>query len=139
MDSTGRIQIYLNRDELCPDEDKTLYNDVFKKLILGDFIGITGHVFITQVGEISVHVSSMKLLSKDLRPLPVVKTDADGNVHDAFTDPEQRYRMRYVDLIVNPQVRKVFEQRTKMYNSMRETSVWASLANTARSYSAKCR
>lgn len=121
MDSTGRIQIYLNRDELCPDEDKTLYNDVFKKLMdLGDFIGITGHVFITQVGEISVHVSSMKLLSKTLRPLPVVKTDADGNVHDAFTDPEQRYRMRYVDLIVNPQVRKVFEQRTKMYNSMRE-------------------
>lgn len=121
MDGSGRIQIYLNRDELCPDEDKTLYNEVFKKLLdLGDFIGITGHVFITQVGEISVHVTSLKLLSKVLRPLPVVKTDAEGNVHDAFTDPEQRYRMRYVDLVVNPQVRKVFELRTKMYNSMRE-------------------
>jgi lysyl-tRNA synthetase class 2 len=121
MDSSGRIQIYVNRDEICPGEDKTLYNDVFKKLLdLGDFIGIEGHVFITQVGEISVHVTGLKLLSKCLRPLPVVKKDADGNVYDAFADPEQRYRMRYLDMIVNPEVRKVFEQRTKMYNSIRE-------------------
>ena len=121
MDGSGRIQIYLNRDELCPAEDKTLYNDVFKKLLdLGDFIGITGYAFITQVGELSIHVTSLKVLCKTLRPLPVVKTDAEGNIHDAFTDPEQRYRMRYVDMIVNPEVRKVFEQRTGMYNSMRE-------------------
>lgn len=121
MDSSGRIQIYINRDEICPGEDKTLYNDVFKKLLdLGDFIGIEGHAFVTQVGEISVHVTGLKLLSKCLRPLPVVKKDADDNVYDAFADPEQRYRMRYLDMIVNPEVRKVFEQRTKMYNSIRE-------------------
>lgn len=120
MDSSGRIQIYLNRDEICPGEDKTLYNDVFKKLLdLGDFIGIEGHAFKTQVGEISVHVTKLKVLSKSLKPLPVVKTDAEGNVHDAFSDPELRYRMRYVDLVVNPEVRKVFEQRTAMYNTMR--------------------
>ena len=120
MDSTGRIQVYINRDEICPGEDKTLYNEVFKKLVdLGDFIGINGYAFYTQTGELTIHVKTFKLLSKSLKPLPVVKTDEEGNVHDAFTDPEQRYRMRYVDLVVNPQVRKVFQQRTTMYNTMR--------------------
>ncbi len=121
MDSTGRIQIYVNRDEICPGEDKTLYNDVFKKLLdLGDFIGVKGYAFFTQTGELSIHVKEFSLLSKCLKPLPVVKTDEHGVVHDAFTDPEQRYRMRYVDMVVNPQVRKVFKQRTQMYNSIRE-------------------
>ncbi len=121
MDSSGRIQIYVNRDEICPTEDKTLYNDVFKKLLdLGDFIGVKGYAFFTQTGELSIHVREFVLLSKCLKPLPVVKTDEDGNVHDAFTDHEQRYRMRYVDLVVNPHVRKVFKQRTQMYNSIRE-------------------
>ncbi len=120
-DSSGRIQLYVNRDEICPDENKDLYNKVFKKLIdLGDFIGVTGYAFITKVGEISIHVSSIKVLSKSLRPLPVVKTDADGKVHDAVTDPELRYRQRYVDLIVNPNVRDTFKKRTQMYTSMRE-------------------
>jgi lysyl-tRNA synthetase, class II len=120
MDSSGRIQIYVNRDEICPEEDKTLYNEVFKKLLdLGDFIGVEGQVFKTQVGEISVHATSIKLLGKSLKPLPVVKVDAEGHVHDAFSDPEHRYRMRYVDMVVNPHVRKVFEQRTQMYNSIR--------------------
>src|SRR5205823_748542 len=111
MDTSGRIQLYINRDEICPGEDKTLYNVVFKKLLdLGDFIGVKGHVFKTQVGETSVHVTELKLLSKALRPLPVVKThkdEATGEVttYDAFTDPEQRYRQRYVDLVVNPSVR----------------------------------
>src|SRR5690554_6156887 len=121
QDSEGRIQIYLNRDEICPDEDKTLYNEVFKKLIdLGDFIGIEGELFLTQVGEKSVRVHNFTLLSKVLRPLPLPKTDADGNVHDAFVDPELRYRMRYVDLIVNPQVKEVFIKRTKLYTAMRQ-------------------
>lgn len=121
MDSTGRIQFYINRDEICPGEDKTLYNEVFKKLLdLGDFIGIKGHAFFTQTGELTIHVKEIKLLSKSLRPLPVVKIDDEGKVHDAFTDPETRYRMRYVDLVVNPEVREVFRQRTKMYNSIRE-------------------
>jgi lysyl-tRNA synthetase, class II len=120
MDATGRIQIYVNRDEICPGEDKTMYNEVFKKLLdLGDFIGVKGYVFFTQTGEITIHVKEFTLLSKALRPLPVVKTDDEGNVHDAFTDSEQRYRMRYVDLVVNPHVRKVFRQRTQMYNSIR--------------------
>lgn len=121
MDSTGRIQIYVNRDEICPGEDKTLYNDVFKKLLdLGDFIGVKGHAFFTQTGELSIHVKELTLLSKCLKPLPVVKIDDHGVAHDAFTDPEHRYRMRYVDLVVNPHVRKVFRQRTQMYNSIRE-------------------
>lgn len=120
-DSSGRIQIYLNRDEICPGEDKELYNTVFKRLLdLGDFIGVKGYVFKTQVGEISVHVKELVLLSKSLRPLPVVKTDAEGNVYDAFSDPELRYRMRYVDLVVNEQVKDTFLKRTRMINSIRE-------------------
>jgi len=120
QDSSGRIQVYFNRDEICPGEDKTLYNEVFKKLLdLGDFIGVKGHMFKTQVGEISVHVHSFSVLSKSLRPLPLPKTDTDGNVHDAFTDPELRYRQRYVDLVVNPQVKEVFVKRTKLFNAMR--------------------
>ena len=121
QDASGRVQVYFNRDELCPGEDKTLYNEVFKKLLdLGDFLGIKGHVFKTQVGEISVHVTEFMLLSKSLRPLPLPKTDATGVVHDAFTDPELRYRQRYVDLVVNRQVKDVFIKRTKLFNAMRE-------------------
>ena len=121
QDSTGRIQVYFNRDEICPGEDKTLYNEVFKKLLdLGDFIGIKGYVFKTQVGEISVHVQEFTLLSKSLKPLPVAKIDEDGKVHDAFTDPELRYRQRYVDLVVNPHVKETFIKRTKAMNSMRQ-------------------
>lgn len=121
QDTSGRIQVYFNRDELCPGEDKTLYNEVFKKLLdLGDFLGIKGHVFKTQVGEISVHVTEFQLLSKSLRPLPLPKTDAAGVVHDAFTDPELRYRQRYVDLVVNRQVKDVFIKRTKLFNAMRD-------------------
>ena len=121
QDSHGRIQLYLRRDDLCPDEDKTLYNTVFKKVLgIGDFVGIKGYVFKTQVGEISVHVTELKVLSKSLKPLPLPKTDAQGNIHDAFTDPEQRYRQRYVDLVVNPGVKKAFVKRTKLVNSMRE-------------------
>ncbi len=120
QDSSGRIQVYINRDEICPGEDKTVYNDVFKKLLdLGDFIGIKGKVFKTQVGETSVHVEGFTLLSKALKPLPMAKTDADGKVHDAFTDPELRYRQRYVDMVVNPQVREVFIKRTKLFTAMR--------------------
>ncbi len=121
QDSTGRIQLYLNRDEICPNEDKSLYNDVFKKhLDIGDFIGITGYVFTTQVGEISIHVKTLKVLGKSLRPLPIVKKDAEGNIHDAFTDPELRYRQRYVDLVVNEGVKEIFIKRTKMVNAMRQ-------------------
>lgn len=125
QDETGRIQLYIRRDDLCPGEDKTLYNTVFKKLLdIGDIIGVNGYGFTTQTGEISIHVTSLKVLSKSLRPLPVVKetTDESGQVtrHDAFTDPEQRYRMRYVDLIVNPQVRDAFVKRTQLVNSMRQ-------------------
>jgi lysyl-tRNA synthetase class 2 len=121
QDSTGRIQVYFNRDEICPGDDKTLYNDVFKKLLdLGDFIGVKGTVFKTQVGETSVNVKEFTLLSKSLKPLPLPKTDADGKVHDAFTDPEMRYRQRYVDLVVNPQVKDVFVKRTKLFNAMRQ-------------------
>lgn len=120
QDSEGRIQIYVNRDEICPDEDKTLYNEVFKKLIdLGDFIGIEGTMFTTQVGEKSVRVTNLTLLSKTLRPLPLPKTDTEGNIHDAFVDPELRYRMRYVDLVVNPNVKEVFVKRTKLFTAMR--------------------
>ena len=120
QDSSGRIQLYVNRDEICPGEDKTLYNEVFKILLdLGDFIGVKGYMFKTQVGEISVHVQSFTVLSKSLRPLPLPKTDTDGNIHDAFTDPELRYRQRYVDLVVNPHVKEVFVKRTKLFNAMR--------------------
>src|SRR5690554_5632412 len=120
QDDTGRIQVYFNRDEICPGEDKSLYNDVFKKLLdLGDFIGIKGKVFKTQVGEISIKVEEFTMLSKSLRPLPLPKTDADGKVHDAFTDPELRYRQRYVDLVVNPQVKDVFVKRSKLFSAMR--------------------
>ena len=121
QDSTGRIQLYFNRDEVCPSEDKTLYNEVFKKhLDRGDFIGIRGFVFKTQVGETSVHVLKFTFLGKSLRPLPVVKTDAEGVVHDAVHDAEMRYRQRYVDLVVNPGVKEVFVKRTKLFNSFRE-------------------
>ena len=120
QDDTGRIQLYINRDEICPGEDKTGYNEVFKKLLdIGDIIGVKGFAFITQMGEKSVHVKELVILSKSLRPLPVVK-EKDGVTYDAFTDPEQRYRQRYVDLIVNPQVRDTFIKRTKIVNTMRE-------------------
>ena len=121
QDSTGKIQIYINRDEICEGEDKTLYNDVFKKhLDIGDIIGIKGYAFKTQVGETSIHVKELTVLTKSLKPLPIVKTDKDGKTHDAFTDAEQRYRQRYVDLIVNPQVKDTFIKRTKVMNSMRQ-------------------
>ena len=125
QDETGRIQLYVRRDDLCPGEDKTLYNTIFKKYLdIGDIIGIKGYVFTTQTGEISIHVTALTVLAKSLRPLPIVKETKDdqGNVtrHDAFTDPEQRYRMRYVDLIVNPDVRETFAKRSRMINSMRE-------------------
>ena len=125
QDSTGRMQIYIRRDDICPGEDKTLYNDVFKKKLgIGDIIGIRGFVFTTQTGEISVHVTEFKLLTKALKPLPIVKETEDehGNkvLHDAFTDPEQRYRQRYVDLVVNPHVKDIFIKRTKLVNSIRE-------------------
>jgi len=125
QDSTGRVQIYVRRDDICKDEDKTLYNTVFKKLLgIGDIIGIKGFVFTTQTGEISIHVKELKVLSKSLKPLPIVKekVDESGNVQtwDAFTDHEQRYRQRYVDLIVNPEVRSTFVKRTKVINSIRK-------------------
>ena len=121
QDSEGTMQLYFNRDEMCSGEDKTLYNEVFKKLLdLGDFIGVEGYLFITKMGEKTVAVKNFTLLSKVLRPLPMPKVDADGKVHDAFTDPEQRYRMRYVDLVVNPQVKEVFIKRTKLFNAMRQ-------------------
>ncbi len=120
QDESGRIQLYINRDEICPGEDKTLYNTLFKKLLdLGDIIGVKGRVFKTKTGETSIHVSELKLLSKSLRPLPIVKRDEEGHVYDAFTDPEQRYRQRYVDLIVNPEVREIFKKRSKLIRSMR--------------------
>ncbi|MAJ89486.1 MAG: lysine--tRNA ligase [Acidimicrobiaceae bacterium] len=120
QDSQGRIQIYFNRDILCPTEDKSMYNDVYKKLLdIGDIIGVSGALFTTQVGEKTVQVESLHVLSKSLRPLPLPKTDADGNTYDSFSDPEQRYRMRYVDLIVNPQVKDTFLKRTKITNTIR--------------------
>ena len=121
QDASGRIQIYIARDEICPGEDKTLYNEVFKKLLdRGDFIGIKGYVFKTQVGETSVHVQELTLLSKSIKPLPVVKTDAEGVVHDAVHDAEFRYRQRYVDLVVNPGTKEVFKKRTKLYSVFRD-------------------
>lgn len=120
QDSTGRIQLYFKRDDICPGEDKTMYNTVFKRLLdIGDIIGITGFVFITQMGETSIHVKSLKILSKSLRVLPVVKEKED-QVFDAFSDPEARYRQRYVDLIVNPEVREIFVKRAQIMNNMRE-------------------
>lgn len=124
QDSSGRIQIYVNRDEICPGENKDLYNQVFKKLVdLGDFIGIEGYAFFTQTGQLSVHVTKLDILSKSLKPLPVVKTDAEGVAHDVVTDPEFKYRQRYVDLTVNPEVRETFIQRSKMINAMRQFMV----------------
>ncbi|WP_421806346.1 lysine--tRNA ligase [Flagellimonas sp.] len=121
QDSEGRIQVYFNRDEICPDDDKTLYNDVYKKLLdIGDIIGIEGELFTTQVGEKTVMVKNFTLLSKSLRPLPLPKVDDEGKVYDAFNDPELRYRQRYVDLVVNPQVKDTFIKRTKITNSIRE-------------------
>ncbi|MDY5660989.1 MAG: lysine--tRNA ligase, partial [Sodaliphilus sp.] len=119
QDSKGRIQVYVNRDELCPDEDKTLYNEVFKKLLdIGDFVGVTGFVFRTQTGEISIHAKSLKLLSKSLKPLPIVK-QKDGVTYDAFDDPELRYRQRYVDLIVNDGVKDTFLKRATIVKTLR--------------------
>lgn len=119
QDSVGRIQVYISRDDICPGEDKELYNTVFKKLLdIGDFVGITGFVFRTKTGEITVHAKTLTLLSKSIRPLPIVKMK-DGQAYDAFTDPEQRYRRRYVDLVVNKGVKDIFLKRTKMFNSMR--------------------
>lgn len=119
QDSTGRIQLYIHRDNICPDEDKNLYNTVFKKLIdLGDIIGIKGYIFETKTGEISINVQSFKLLTKSLRPLPVVK-EVDGKVYDAFSNPEQRFRQRYVDLIVNPHVKDIFIKRARIISTMR--------------------
>ena len=125
QDASGRIQIYIRRDDICEGEDKTLYNDIFKKKMdIGDIIGIKGYAFKTEVGEISIHVTELKMLTKSLRPLPIVKevTDDEGNkkTYDAFTDPEQRYRQRYLDLIVNPEIRETFIQRTRLINSIRE-------------------
>ena len=120
QDSEGRIQVYVSRDDLCPGEDKTFYNVVFKKLLdIGDFIGVEGFVFRTQMGEITVHAKKITLLSKSLRPLPIVKMK-DGQAYDAFTDPEMRYRRRYVDLVVNKGIKEIFEKRTRIFNSMRE-------------------
>ncbi len=121
QDSSGRLQIYVNRDEICPGENKDLYNQLFKKLLdLGDFLGVRGYAFITQTGTISVHVTELSLLSKSVKPLPTVKKDAEGNVHDEVSDPEFKYRQRYVDLTVNPEVREVFIKRTRMINAMRK-------------------
>ncbi|MBJ33338.1 MAG: lysine--tRNA ligase [Flavobacteriaceae bacterium] len=120
QDATGRVQLYFNRDILCPNEDKTQYNEIYKKLLdIGDIIGIEGIMFTTQVGEKTIEVHQLLVLSKSLRPLPLPKIDAEGNTYDAFTDPEQRYRQRYVDLIVNPQVRDAFVKRTKITNTIR--------------------
>lgn len=121
QDSDGRIQVYFNRDAICPSEDKSAYNELFKKLLdLGDFIGIEGELFNTQVGEKTVLVKNFKLLSKALKPLPLPKTDAEGNSYDKFIDPETRYRQRYADLAVNPHVKQVFIKRTKLFNAMRD-------------------
>ncbi|MGL5620515.1 MAG: amino acid--tRNA ligase-related protein, partial [Tannerellaceae bacterium] len=120
QDSEGRIQVYITRDDICPGEDKELYTTVFKRLLdIGDYIGIKGYVFRTQMGEISIHAKELTVLAKSLRPLPVVKVK-DGVVYDGFTDPEQRYRQRYVDLVVNEDVKDIFVKRTKIFNSMRE-------------------
>lgn len=121
QDSEGKIQVYFNRDEICPGDDKELYNEVYKHLLdIGDIIGVEGELFMTQVGEMTVMVKNFTLLTKSLRPLPQAKTDENGVVHDAFNDPELRYRQRYVDLTVNPQVKEIFVKRTKMFNAMRQ-------------------
>jgi len=120
QDSEGRIQVYFNRDEICTGEDKSLYNDVYKKLLdIGDFIGIEGELFTTQVGEQTIMVKNFSLLSKSLKPLPLPKTDSEGNTFDEFNDPEMRYRQRYADLVVNPKVKEVFIKRTKLFTAMR--------------------
>lgn len=120
QDSSGRIQIYVSRDDIAPGEDKALYNTLFKKLLdIGDFVGVKGFVFRTRMGETTVHVKELTLLSKSLKPLPVVKVDDEGNVHDAFTNPELRYRQRYVDLTVNPEIRDLFRKRSRLITSMR--------------------
>lgn len=120
QDSSGRIQSYISRDNICPEDDKTLYNTVFKKLLdIGDFIGIEGFAFTTKTGHTTIKATSMVLLSKSLKPLPIVKVDADGKAHDAFTDPDMRYRQRYVDLTVNPQYKAIFVKRSKIVQSMR--------------------
>ncbi|MBR4552556.1 MAG: lysine--tRNA ligase [Bacteroidaceae bacterium] len=120
LDASGRVQLYITRDDICPEEDKTLYNTVFKKLLdLGDYIGVKGYVFRTQTGEISVHVQSLTLLAKSIKPLPVVK-EKDGQTYDSFDDPELRYRQRYVDLIVNPQVKETFRKRSQVIRTMRQ-------------------
>lgn len=120
QDSEGRIQVYFNRDEICTGEDKTLYNEVYKHLLdIGDIIGIEGELFKTQVGEMTVMVKNFTLLTKSLRPLPLPKVDAEGNVYDGFTDAELRYRQRYADLVVNPHVKEIFVKRTKLFNAMR--------------------
>ena len=121
QDSSGRIQVYFNRDEICPTDDKELYNEVYKHLLdIGDIIGVEGELFKTQVGEMTVMVKNFTLLTKTLRPLPFAKIDENGVVHDAFNDPELRYRQRYVDLVVNPEVKDVFIKRTKLFNAMRQ-------------------
>ena len=121
MDSSGRIQLYISRDDICEGEDHSLYNTVFKRLLdIGDFIGVKGHAFKTKVGETTIHVTEMTVLSKSIRPLPIVKTDADGKVHDAFSDPELRYRQRYVDLVVNEGVKETFMKRNKIFSTMRD-------------------
>lgn len=121
QDSEGRIQVYFNRDEICTGDDKSKYNDVYKKLLdIGDFIGIEGELFKTKVGEKTIMVKDFTLLSKALKPLPLPKVDAEGNVHDKFDDPELRYRQRYADLVVNPNVKEVFVKRTKLFNAMRD-------------------
>ena len=120
QDSEGRIQVYISRDDLCPGEDKDMYNVVFKKLLdIGDFIGIKGYVFRTQMGEISIHAEELTVLAKSIKPLPIVKYK-DGVAYDAFEDPEMRYRQRYVDLVVNEGVKDIFIKRNKVYTSMRE-------------------
>ncbi len=121
QDSSGRIQLYVRRDDICPGEDKRLFDEFFKKLLdIGDFIGVEGFVFRTRTGEITLHARALRLLSKALRPLPIVKTDAEGNVHDAFNDPELRHRMRYVDLVVNAGIKETFLLRSKMIKSIRD-------------------
>lgn len=122
QDATGRVQIYVRKDDICPGDDKTLYDTVWKKLIdIGDIIGLEGYVFTTKTGEISIHTTSLVLLSKSLKPLPIVKTDDTGKSYDEVSDPEFRFRQRYVDLIINPQVRETFYKRTQIINSIRQT------------------
>jgi lysyl-tRNA synthetase class 2 len=122
QDATGRVQLYVRKDDICPGEDKSLYDVVWKKLVdIGDIIGVHGYVFTTKTGEISIHVTSLKILSKSLKPLPIVKTDDTGNSFDEVTDPEFRFRQRYVDLIINPDVRDTFRKRTQLVNSIRQS------------------